>query len=232
MIVISKPCTFADEVADYRTTRIDLLIKDKQPVKLQAGARIVLHMIPSNAFSSEDCELATLQESLQPLGYVPGEASRRFNFDGFVKTVPSSSGAGAESYAQVFHNGIIEAVKVGFVEVYEGKYYIVIRALEDELIARATEYCQIQHALGVSTPVSVSLTVLGVQGYRFITYDPIARSDGFEIDRDNLVIRPVEVDSFEAVFATTLRPAFNRLWNAAGFSRSNYYDTDGSRIIR
>lgn len=231
MIVISKPSTFADEVADYRTTRMDLLVRDEQPVKLQGGARIVLHMIPSNAFSSEHCELATSQESLQPLGYVAGQASRRFNFDGFVKTVPSSNGDRSESYAQVFHNGIIEAVKVGFVAVHEGRYYIAIRALEDELIARATEYCQIQQALGVSTPISASLALLGVQAYRFVTYGPNARSDGYEIDRDNLVIPPVEVDSFDVDFATALRPVFNRLWNAAGFSRSENYHADGSRVI-
>jgi hypothetical protein len=228
MIVISKPSTFAHEVADFQATRAALLVNDEQPIKLQNGAKIVLHMIPSRAFEGDHFDLAILERRLHPLGNIAGEISRNFNFDGFFESIPSSGRA--ESYVQAFHTGIIEAVSIGFVEIHNGRKYIAIRALEDGLIARANEFCELQQAIGISTPVAVCLALLGVRGYKFVVHHPNPRYEGVEIDRDNLLIPP-EVISFDADFASVLRPLFNRLWNAVGFSQSKNYDEQGRRIM-
>jgi hypothetical protein len=230
MIVISKPSTFAHEVADFQAARAALLVNDEQPIKLQSGAKIMLHLIPCRAFEANHVNLDFFERRLRPLGNMAGQASRNFSFDGFVECVPSSGDAG--SYVLAFHNGIIEAVSVGFAHIHSGKNYIAIGALEDSLIERASEYCQIQQAVGISTPVAVCLALLGVREYGFVVYDPNPRSEGVEIDRDNLLVPAVEVNSFDADFATVLRPIFNRLWNAAGFSRSKNYDEEGRRINR
>jgi hypothetical protein len=44
------------------------------------------------------------------------------------------------------------------------------------------------------------------------------------IDRDSLVVPEILVESFDFDAAQIMKPAFDTVWNAAGFPRSMNYD--------
>ena len=47
------------------------------------------------------------------------------------------------------------------------------------------------------------------------------------IDRDVLILPDILVDDYNTPIPSVLRPAFDALWQAAGFARSMNYDQQG-----
>jgi len=54
----------------------------------------------------------------------------------------------------------------------------------------------------------------------------------FTIDRDILLLPEVLVDEFSAETPQVLRPAFDALWQACGFERSQNYDASGNWTVK
>ena len=89
-----------------------------------------------------------------------------------------------------------------------------------------------QRALGVDLPVYVVVSLIGVGGYQFVLNDYYAHSEGDKIDREELILPPLEITAFDCETSEVMLPLFNRLWNAAGRKGSFNYNADGSRKRR
>src|SRR6185436_19332324 len=129
------------------------------------------------------------EDHLKPMAC--GGWSRKVNFDG-IASVTSRSGE-LDSYVQLFHNGAIEAVNGSYFHQSDGKMYIPITGWEDQLIEHVPNYLNMQRDLGVDLPVYVMVSLLAITGYKFVLNDYYARSEGDEIDRDELLVPAVEV---------------------------------------
>lgn len=72
-------------------------------------------------------------------------------------------------------------------------------------------------------PIFVMLSLLGVKGYKMAVsiYD-----SGHPIDRDLLILPEVVIDSYESDVAKAMKPAFDSVWNAAGWPGSKNYEGD------
>jgi hypothetical protein len=91
----------------------------------------------------------------------------------------------------------------------------------------------VQAKMGIEMPVLVMLTLLGVAGYALDTSkDSFDHTGDHLIDRDSLVLPEILVENADQDSAEILRPAFDAIWNAAGFPRCAFYDDDGKRIQR
>jgi hypothetical protein len=233
MIQKSKQATLADEVEDYRRQRVELIKESLQPITLEAGPKIVLHIIPEHSLETDArYDLASVKgegDELKPM-FVGGWGPLRFNFDGLMML--SMGKESAQSYVQVFHTGIVEAANVTWLQRWDNKSYIPARGLEDLLIEATSDYASFQRSLGIEGDLYILLTLLGVKGYFLIRDEGYGFADGRPIDRDDLLIPAVKQREVDADFGIVLRPLLDRIWNAGGFRRSMNYNDAGERVQR
>ena len=72
------------------------------------------------------------------------------------------------------------------------------------------------------------LSLLGVAGYGMgVSQHRFFGNPGYPIDRDVLIMPEILIENYEADVGRALRPAFDSVWNAAGWSGSINYDQTG-----
>jgi hypothetical protein len=231
MIIQTRESKLTDEVENFRAERVALLSDNQQSIPLHNGAKLVLHVIPTSAFNGGDSQLTIFdvnKDDLNPMAV--GGWNHKVNFDGIAAV--TSMREESDSYVQLFHNGTIEAVNVSYFHQLDSQMYIPITGWEKQLIERVTNYIKIQHELRVGLPVFVILSLLGVRGYQLMIDNSYSRSEGYKIDRDNLLVPALELKSLDCQIAEVLWPIFNRIWNAAGLRGSFHYDSAGKRKLR
>lgn len=231
LILRTRQAEPIDEAEQFRSERILMFRANEQPLKLKAGAKFVLHLVPHNAFRRANFEGRIFDintDNLEPMA--SGGCSQKISFDG-IASVSSRAGE-SDYYVQLFHNGAVESVNTSYFHESNGQKYIPISGWEAELIRRIPNYLNIQKGLGVDLPVYAMVSLLSVKGYQFMISEDYARSGGDNIDREDLIVPALEINSFECDIEQVLFPAFNRLWNAAGRKASSGYNSDGTRKRR
>ena len=134
----------------------------------------------------------------------------------------------SRSYVQFFRNGILEAVE-GFLLRSRGERPTIPSiAYEQALIKSLTDYLSLFKLLNIEPPVFMFLDLLGVKGYSMgidtWRYDI---DEVHTIDRDILQLPEIILESYEIKADKVLKPLFDSIWNACGFSGSFYYDENG-----
>jgi len=215
--------TTSERIRDFRLERLARVVSGETPAPLKEGAKIVLHVIPLSAFEpGTKFDLKSLgSDAVRVEPMYTTSWSHRFNFDGVL-------GYCSDSYLQVFRNGIIEAVDALLLDDERGERTIPSIAYEKELLEALPRFLSIQKELGVDPPLFIMLTLLGVKGYA-MAVDPINSlgHDIHPIDRDTLLVPEVMIERFGTSPAELMRPIFDAVWNATGFSRSMNYDESG-----
>jgi hypothetical protein len=153
-----------------------------------------------------------------------------YNFDGLYSATRESRAPKYLSYVQVFRNGIIEAVDADVLRRYETSTSPLIphNIFETRLLEGVQRFLAAQKLLGVEPPVLVMVSLLGVRGY-MMAVSVTHFGENQPIDRDNLVVPEVLLDSLDADVDTVMRSIFDAVWNATGWSGSPSYDSSGAR---
>ncbi len=224
--------SLAERVRQFRIERVDAILQGSAPVPLSARTCVCIHMIPLSAFGpSFSFDVVTVRErgeTLPPIGQRGW--NRRVNFDGLVFLTPSRAGD-AVAYAQLFRNGVIEAVdckRLAPLEPGPGRpdKYMPSVAYERDIICAVSEYTKFYRKYEVPPPLLVALSILNVKGFRMGlsgVYDV-----GSLIDRDHLILPDRFTESLDFDAASFLRPCFDQIWNACGYDRSLNYDEKGN----
>ena len=174
--------------------------------------------------------------TLRPLGTGWGARSRS-NFDGLLATY--SSEEKVEAFTQLYRDAIVESASSGMLKNCTGaregsmaKGVLPTRLMAARLILAAERFLRVQARLGVSGPVGIFVSIVGIRGF---TIRDDHRNRFFErvetlIDRDVLHLPeivaeqiPLDRDAIKLAF----RDPLDRLWNAAGWPRSLLYDDQG-----
>jgi hypothetical protein len=126
-------------------------------------------------------------------------------------------GSSCYGYTLIKRNGIIEATKVRAT----WDHGLSPHETEARIARPAFRYCQALLALGVSPPLYVYPSLLGVGSNR-LTLPGRALDEGEVITRPdlNLPLAVVEDASSQASVAAALRPSFDAMWNAGGYAES------------
>jgi hypothetical protein len=227
--------TTADRLRNFRAERLGLLVAGETPIAVDEGAKMVLHIVPINAFDPavkfDVASLARDPSRLQPINAMGW--SHLHNFDGFLTYTRQHQAATTHTYLQIFRNGSVEAVEAALLSPGESGPIIPHGPYEGELLSALPRFLAIQQRLGVEPPLFVMHSLLGVSGYTIpIHRGAIGIDRGHPIDKDTLIIPEAMVESFECDPAEVLRPIFDAVWNAAGWSRSLNYDQTGKRTRR
>ncbi|MHB8629022.1 MAG: hypothetical protein ACYDBJ_20610 [Aggregatilineales bacterium] len=86
--------------------------------------------------------------------------------------------------------------------------------------------------MGVNLPIFITVSVTDVNGYIMFINGNLPRFQIEHIDRNELLIPEILIDSFDVNFGDLMKPIFDAMWNAAGFDGSPSYDAHGKRISR
>lgn len=235
--------TSAERIRRFREERISRILVDETPVPLRESARIVLHLISMGAFepgrTHDITSIASHAAKMNPIN--AGPSYTRYNFDGLL----NASGAPDRepySYVQLFKSGIIEAVESALLTPASEGRLIPAVSFERMLIRSVRDYLALFHELNVELPILLFLSLLGVRGYS-ISREP-RNSDEVQvplpaevelIDRDYLPVPEVVIERYDQVLtrpgvSQAVRPCFDCVWNACGWSRSLNYNDKGEWI--
>lgn len=217
----------------FRHDRLTRIVADEGPAKLEEGPTAILHVFP---LSLGDPSLRIdLSPTYTPSAFPPTLGgsigfNSDYNYDGFVKTVLPEIDK-ASNYIQFFRNGAIE-------EVYgrlQDERSTVLRAdwLEEASILSLTTCLSASREIGLTPPLFVCLSLFGVQGLSY----GVDRIGGYRrglrvhpFREPQYILPEILVHGFDEETQTILRPAFDRIWNAAGIKGSIFYDQDGKWI--
>jgi hypothetical protein len=216
----------AERLRRFRLDRLAYIAGGESVLGRLAHGAIIVHLLPfqmldvSVTSSSVDFDLAVKQ---RPRPINASTAGFRYNFDGAV-----SYDTGKTSYVQIFRSGALEAADSALLQLR--KLTIPSTAFEEQTGLLVGEALKCQQASGVVPPVYVCLSLLNVRGYYFATREQNALIHLLErpiIDSSELLIPEITAASFDVDPYSLLRPAFDLVWSAAGFPRSQNYDQAG-----
>ena len=108
----------------------------------------------------------------------------------------------------------------------EERRYIAGPVLEKDIFERFSKYVIGLRDIGVPPPLIVMFTLEGVQGVDYIViYDPIRHYET-ALPEPILALPVCIIDEYGTLtdHERAVRPAFDALWNAIGYSRSQFFD--------
>jgi len=220
--------TFVTKIKNFRSDRLSAISTNETFMPLPSGAKIVLHLIPDSSF-----ELGKK--------YVFGENwtsdfppihnrgwDRRITFDGIMTYFGNDKEGIAYYYTHVFNNGVLEAVDAFLLHIRDEKKIIPSIAYEETLINALSKYLVSFKKYQIELPVWICLSLVGIKGY-IMWVDSFWDSDEVQpIDRDELIIPPIRIESYDLSADKVLKPAFDSIWNACGYKQSSNYDEKGN----
>jgi hypothetical protein len=224
--------TAAERIRNFRAERISNVIAGETHLLLDEKApKIVLHIIPLGAFEPgarfniDPLMNADKRGLIEPLRLASGGfPPTQYNFDGLLI-------AGQDTYVQVFRNGSIEAVDTSILNAAREKRFTRGFMYETNLLRAIRRYLDALEGLDVEPPLFVMVSFLGVKGYR-ILFNPDVFEDIYDhhIDRSNLIMPEVVIDSYDCNLTEVMKPIFDTIANAARWPGSMMYDESGKSL--
>jgi hypothetical protein len=218
--------TASERIRNFRAERISNVIAGETPVLLDENApKIVLHIVPFGAFEPgarfniDSLMNADKRGLIEPLRLASGGFSpSQYNFDGLLT-------AEQDTYVQVFRNGSIEAVDTSILNASREKRFTRGFMYETNLLQAIRRYLDALEGLDVEPPLFVLVSFLGVKDYR-ILFNPDVFEDIYDhrIDRSNLIMPEVVIDSYDCHLTEVMKPIFDTIANAARWPGSMMYD--------
>lgn len=229
--LFNQSATALEKARQFRNNRISVVANGEGHRPLVDGGRLFIHIVATAAFSSMvhiDVEkIHEMHDSFWPLG--ASGMTPRFNFHGFVN---ERGGDQNHGYTQIFRSGALEAAKAGIVRKRNDRLFIPGLALERDIFERLSPYIDGLRDIGVPPPLIIMFTLEGVKGADYAVmenqwgeYEPPLPDDVLFLPECVLEEYGTALEYHKAV-----RPAFDTLWNAIGYSKSQFFDEKGSWV--
>lgn len=213
--------SLSEKIRNFRAERISNIIANETPVEVENVPKIVLHLIPLNAFDFESrLDLSIIKKPPRPI-YASGWGGRH-NFDGYLSYSMFGVTKLAHTYVQFFRNGVVEAVEAFMLGGNGDKKVIPSVAYEKELLTSIPEFLGIQKNLGVELPILITLSLIGVKGYTMAVNNWFS-SEGPTIEKDMLILEPVILEKNDEDIPKLIKPIFDSIWNASGWPEDRNY---------
>ena len=224
--------TIWNRIRDFRLERLASIAAGETPVPLEGISTLVLHIVPlSISDPTTRLDLSTQTRKLQDVRPIRSAGwNSRHNYDGFLTYSSGTRESLARTYVQMFRSGAFEAVETTMLSIKtENNETPLIPSLifEQEIIAAVSLYLRTQEQIGVLPPVLIMLSLLGVRGYGMAANPYQYPRKSQPIDRKDLILPDIMLQEFGNHPDQIMRPAFDAIWNAAGWPRSMNYDEDG-----
>lgn len=226
--LFNQSATALEKARQFRNNRISAIASGEGNRPLVGGGRLFIHIVPTAAFSGMvhiDVEkIHEAHNSFWPLG--ASGMSPRFNFHGFVN---ERGGDQNHGYTQIFRNGVLEATKGGIARERNKRLFIPGLALEKHIFERLSVYIDGLRDIGVPPPLIIMFTLEGVKGADYAVMDDPWGDYEPPLPDDILFFPECLLEDYGTAlkYHKAVRPAFDTLWNAIGYSKSQYFDENG-----
>lgn len=223
---------FREQMTEFQLARLDKIRDGNLFVPMDAGPKLVLHLIPLTAFSlGMNINPKPLmnpydyqRDMLRPVTVYSSSSPISMNFDGGIRYEKIGAGPRVSGYVQVFRNGIIESVDDSIITLdwynkgSKGEPYIVSDDCENACLEVLPRYLEALQTLGLTPPVVLSATLLGVRGYKIVMnkHHAVAAAGLPPVDRDDLILPETLIEDFTIDLEPLLDPLFNMVKNAGG----------------
>lgn len=219
--------TLVERIQKFRLERISELYANNTPlVSFHEGAKIILHLIPFEAFNpNQSLDLRWVNDNydkMPPIYTIDGW-NHKINFDGTI--IYSNMG-----YAQLYRTGIIEAVDRGMLEIDRQGAIIPSGGFEKKLIEALTNYIKILKEFKINPPIAVMLTLSGVKDYRLATKHTFHSISEDILGKDILQLPETIIETLDIQAEQILKPSFDLIWNCYGFEKSDNFDEQGNWV--
>ena len=219
--------TLATKIRNFRSDRLSAISTNETFMPLLLGAKIILHLIPDSSFElGKRYDFGTEWISDFPPICASGW-SRRITFDGIMTYWDDREKGFAYNYTHVFNNGVLEAVDAFMLQTRGERKIIPSIGYEEKLIDALNKYLYSFKKYQIELPAWVCLSLLGIKGY-VMGVDTFWHDEVHSIDRDELIISPVRIESYDFPADQILKPAFDSIWNACGCKQSINYNENGT----
>ncbi len=220
-----------DRVLSFRDARLREIRVDGSSRPLAAGSRLILHIVPlASVVARWAVDLQSVYNAhikFRPLGAMG--MSPRFNLDGFIN---ERGGDANHGYTQVYRNGIIEAAKADIARELQSGQSIPGGAMESQVFEVLPGYINTLRDLGVPPPLIVLFSLDGVAGVSYVVRQNTWGEPLLNIERDTVLLPACYVDQYgsDIDYQRAVRPAFDALWNTAGYVNAQSFNQDGRWI--
>ena len=175
-----------ERVRQFRASRVAAVMSAETPVPLVAGGRQVVHFVPLSAFDAG--VNVDLKRVLSDRGLFITTTNRggslRHNVDGLLAY--SQSDGAYDAYAQFFRNGALEiVVHVSKWAARTGELVLPSLSFEEEIFAQAKAALRVLAMAGVTMPVVMMLSFVGIKGWEMGVKDSWGirgKTGGFDRD--------------------------------------------------
>lgn len=223
----------AERIREFRATRIGQVVTGGTPLPLKPlPGRIIVHVVPFASVETADfIDIEAVMQ--QPSAWFPWGASGldyRVNFDGAV-FFPGGDGT-VRAYVQVLRTGAVESVATDLVRenAADGKF-VPVPSVVGKLLENVTRIAGGLRALDVTSPLAVSVTMMDVQGAKFIFGDPFFRIETpLPATRDTLTFVEAVIPDGEKRrdrVAVALKPIFDQIYQTGGATACDLFDSEG-----
>lgn len=224
-------------IEDYKFNRYYEILSNKYNKLISNMPIFTIHYIPLSSLNGNlHLSINQIKEELEntkstALGY---GYSKRITIDGVAIEYKENE---KSSFAIYKNNGIIEKATTNFFK----KGYIVqsispppiidfINGYQilEKVITDYNEVKQYYTNLGINTPIIISCSLLNSQDFTIPTrdwYNILGK-----IDREILCINNLYIEDFNITTEEILKPIFDSIWNACGYSKCIAYDKNGKYI--
>ena len=228
--LFSRSADAAEQIRRFLDERLARIVAGEGAFPMDGTALTVLHLLPlrmSDPASRFDLRELDKQRIMLPPLFVNGW-DHRYNLDGYATWSPADHPK--TSYVQVFRNGAIEAVESRMLAPTELQpSSIPAGLLAKQLMDNIPKYLRVQRHLGVTPPIVLLLTLLGVNGYLLeVGHAWAYRSTA--VDRNIIQTPEAILEDWSTDVHVLVRPALDAIWNAAGYSECSFYDASGQWI--
>lgn len=226
-----------EQIRAFRQNRVALIESNETPVPLCKGAKLIAHLIPVASFRSRQAfDVTTMQNSATK--FPPLTASgwdHRLNLDGHLTYARRQQETDCWAYTQFFRNGIVECVlsDIESTDAHQGRLLLATR-YEYRIALHYQPFKTIltsMREIGIEPPVWFFMSFTGVKGAR-IQAEGYYRDEFRSIDREVLMLPESEIDDLRVEPVSILKPMFDLVWNASGYTHSFNFDSKGEWIGR
>jgi hypothetical protein len=217
------------KVDDFRTERLGKILSGNAPQRLVDGPILIAHLIPTQAalgLVQIDPVPYTDQLGLPVIGTSGGIA--RLNLDGALVVRNETPQGETHGYSQFFRNGFFESALVLSSRTNEGRVVLPSQSYEEYLIKLLVNFRRELDRLGINSECAVMLSLLRADEVRLGVRPDWGFDDPHQtlFDRKILVLPDIVARS-DVTPERALKPAFDLMWQAAGFAGSRNFNNAG-----
>lgn len=229
--LFNQSATALENARQFRNIRISTVTNGEGHRPLVNEGRLFIHIVPTAAFSGMvHLDLEKIHEKHNAFWPIAASGQTlRFNFHGFIN---ERGGDQNHGYTQIFRNGSLEATKAGIVRKRENRVFIPGLALERDIFERLSTYIDGLRDIGVPPPLIIMFTLEGVKGADYAVMENVWGEYESPLADEILFLPECVLEDYGTAleYHKTVRPAFDTLWNAIGYSKSQFFDEKGSWV--